>query len=74
MAECSICGAWSRMGSEWMDTHAASCPHNPIRLLKALVNGIRRWAAEEDGVPDWLWEEYLTACELVRERESIKHM
>lgn len=32
-----------------------------ILLIGELAKGISGWAAEEDGVPDWLWEPYRRA-------------
>lgn len=32
-----------------------------VLLLKKLVEGIRFWASQEDGVPDELWEAYCRA-------------
>lgn len=31
---------------------------NAMRLLSDLVSGINWWAAQEDGVPDEIWEVY----------------
>jgi hypothetical protein len=46
------------------DGHHRNCelhPENTFALIARLVDGIDRWAAEEDGVPDRLWDAYQQA-------------
>lgn len=35
-------------------------------LIRDLVEGIEEWGAQEDGVPDWLWDAYARAVFVVR--------
>lgn len=37
-------------------------------LLAKLIQGIKKWAAEEDGVPEWMWEDFCAACRLLGEK------
>lgn len=46
------------------DEHHRNCELHPVAtfaLLQRLCDGIDKWAAEEDGVPDWLWDAYVQA-------------
>jgi len=38
----------------------------PAASLVELLYGVRRWAADEDGVPDEMWPAYLAAHEALR--------
>lgn len=69
---CYICGHWARVGGLESEHH----PHCPLlsrspteaevlRLLRRLCDGIRRWAADEDGVPDYLADDYEAAVSLL---------
>jgi hypothetical protein len=42
------------------------------RTLGILAQGIRRWAAEEDGVPDWLWAAYEEAHALLGMERPVR--
>ena len=35
----------------------------PASALADLLAGVRRWAADEDGVPEEMWPAYVAACE-----------
>jgi hypothetical protein len=35
------------------------------RVVSVLCAGIKRWAADEDGVPDYLWHTYLESASLI---------
>lgn len=37
--------------------------HNTEAALAALLVGVRRWAADEDGVPYEMWPAYVAACD-----------
>ncbi len=32
-----------------------------VQLLRELVAGIKEWGAQEDGIPEWLWDAYARA-------------
>jgi hypothetical protein len=67
---CTICMNWAREASSDLSAHHPHCPRrepNLLAVLGALVTGIEKWAREEDGVPDWLWEAYRAAKALVAE-------
>jgi len=38
----------------------------PASSLVALLYGVRRWAADEDGVPEEMWDAYVAAHEALR--------
>jgi hypothetical protein len=62
---CRFCSNWAREGQEWSDPHHVRCPLRPekmLALLERLTVGIGKWAAEEDGVPDWLWHDFCAAA------------
>ena len=33
-----------------------------LEVLSSLVDGIKEWAGDEDGVPDYMWETFKKAC------------
>lgn len=60
---CHVCSFWAREAAmrDWGDDHHPDCPLHSIHLLpllRRIADGISRWAGEEDGVPDWLWDDY----------------
>jgi hypothetical protein len=55
---CPICRNWERIG-DMIAPHHPLCDRNEANLLHIITRlreGIKKWAAEEDGVPDWLWD------------------
>jgi hypothetical protein len=65
---CPICANWERVGDlDW--PHHTVCDRNEANMLnviEGLLVGIRKWAAEEDGIPDWLWDTVKRADRIIK--------
>lgn len=57
MSVCKVCEFWAREGGH-DKPHHERCPENPEYLrsvIVSLLDGIKRWAADEDGIPEDIW-------------------
>jgi hypothetical protein len=57
------CTTWARTNQTLLSGHHQRCEHyNPeadaVALIAPLLEGIERWAADEDGIPEHIWEAY----------------
>jgi len=58
------CVGWAGDLGDMTSEHHPECPKSEAKtydLIQALTDGIERWAAEEDGVPEHLWHTYQRA-------------
>lgn len=60
------CLNWCRDLTGFLWSHHPNCrKHRPDvearGYVQALVDGIEQWGAEEDGIPDFLWDAYCRA-------------
>lgn len=63
MSNCE-CMNWGVVGMSLRTEHAPSCWKREAELgsaFRALIVGIERWAADEDGIPDHLFDAYKSA-------------
>lgn len=68
---CPICGDWARTVG-FITHHAPGCPEydpegDAAGIIKPLLNGIREWGADEDGVHPALYDAYNRAAIAVGE-------
>jgi len=65
--ECINWACANALGAHILTGHHPRCPRggDPLKaalgLVADLAKGIERWASEEDGVPDCVWEAYRKA-------------
>ena len=66
---CSVCSSWAREASMTFPEHHPDCPKgwspDALRLIGALVNGMERWASDEDGIHPDAWGAYVTARAMI---------
>ena len=64
-----------KTGGMFTEHHPRCEKFKPLEETKnhilALIKGIEEWAGEEDGIPDFLWEEYKSALRLVDNKKWI---
>ena len=59
-------------GTDWLDEmiHTSLRDSDSINIIRNLIKGIREWGAEEDGVPDCVFDATLEAERFLEARDK----
>jgi hypothetical protein len=64
------CMTWARGGQKLMTRHHPACPkYDPegdaAAIISDLIRSMRKWAAEEDGIPEIAWDAHERASLMI---------
>lgn len=71
------CKQWNHIDQKFLTRHHKHCPHydpenDAAEIISSLLQTMRAWGAEEDGIPEFAYDVYNKAAHLISE-EPLFH-